>query len=135
MRVLALDHGSARCGVAISDPTGTVVTPLEVVERPDSKDGMLILGRLITDREVDLVLIGLPRLQSGDEGSQAGAARAFAGRLGAAVGVPVELYDERFTTRMAQASRAGGATSAEDSLAAAHLLDEYLETMRNREQA
>lgn len=135
MRVLALDHGSARCGVAVSDPTGTIVTPLEVVERPDSKNGMAALHELVTEREIDLVLVGLPRLQSGDEGSQAGAARAFAGRLEAAVGVPVELYDERFTTRMAQASRAGGATSAEDSLAAAHLLDEYLEMKRNKGQA
>lgn len=133
MRVLALDHGSARCGVAVSDPTGTIVTPLDVVRRPDSNDGRAELVRLIAEREIELVVVGLPRLQSGEEGAQAAAARAFAGRLAASTEMPVQLYDERFTTRMAQASRADGATSAEDSLAAAHMLEEFLEMNRRQD--
>lgn len=133
MRVLALDHGSARCGLAISDPSGTIVTPLTAVAKPDSKDGRAAIARAISDREVELVLIGLPRLHSGEEGAQAAAARAFAGRLAAEIEVPVELYDERFTTRLAQASVAEGASSDEDSLAAAHLLEEYLEMNRPSE--
>lgn len=127
MRVLALDHGSARCGCAISDPTGTLVRPLGAVKKPDSKDGRAQLVAMIAEHDAELVLIGLPRLQSGEEGEQAAAVRSFAGRLAAEIDVPVELYDERFTTKLAQASLAAGATSDEDSLAAAHLLEEYLE--------
>lgn len=128
MRVLALDHGQARCGVAISDPTGTIVRPLGVVERPDGEAGRQAIAKLVTEHEVELVLIGLPRLTSGEEGAQAAAARSFAGRLGSELSVPVELYDERFTTRLAQRSIADGAAGDKDSLAAAHLLEEYLET-------
>lgn len=127
MRVLALDHGSARCGCAISDPTGTVVTPLPVIERPDSETGRAAVARLAAELSAELVLIGLPRLQSGEEGEQAAAARSFGGRLASEIDAAVEFYDERLTTRMAQASMRDGATSEEDSLAAAHLLEEYLD--------
>lgn len=131
MRVLALDHGSARCGCAISDPTGTLVRPLGAVKKPDSKAGRAQLVALISEHEPELVLIGLPRLQSGEEGEQAAAVRSFAGRLAAETDVPVEFYDERFTTKLAKASQAAGATSDEDSLAAAHLLEEHLEMNRS----
>lgn len=124
--MLALDHGSARCGVAISDPTGTIVTPLEVVSRPDGKDGLTAIANLVTEHEIECVVVGLPLLTDGTHGSQAAAAKSFAGRLGGQLNVPVELFDERFTTRMAQSSIDAGATSAEDSLAAAHLLEDWL---------
>jgi putative Holliday junction resolvase len=127
MRVLALDHGTARCGCAVSDPTGTLVRPLGAVAKPDSKAGRARIAKLVSDHDAELVLIGLPRLQSGEEGGQAAAVRAFAGRLAAEIDVPIEFYDERFTTKLAQASLAAGAVSDEDSLAAAHLLEEYLE--------
>lgn len=132
MRVLALDHGAARCGCAISDPTGTIVSPLPIVAKPDSAHGREQLAAIVRDQDVELVLVGLPRLQSGEEGAQAAAARAFAGRLAAMIDIEVKLYDERLTTRMAQASIADGATAAEDSLAAAHLLEEYLENEASR---
>lgn len=124
--MLALDHGAARCGCAISDPSGTIVTPLPIVERPDSGPGLAAIEQLVATNEAEMVLIGLPLLQSGESGSQAAAARSFAGRLGGRLNVPVELFDERFTTRMAQSSLAEGAASDEDSLAAAHLLEDYL---------
>lgn len=89
---------------------------------------MAQLQTLIDEHDPGLILVGLPRLQSGEEGEQAASARAFAGRLAQVTGREIELYDERFTTRMAQASIGEGATSAEDSLAAAHLLEEYIET-------
>lgn len=130
MRVLALDHGAARCGLAICDASGTVITPLDVVKRPDAQAGRDEIAGIVRERDADLVLIGLPLLTSGEEGAQAAAARAFAGRLAAMIEVEVKLYDERFTTRMAQGSIADGASSAEDSLAAAHLLEEYLENQR-----
>ena len=98
MRVLALDHGSARCGVAVSDPTGTLATPLDSVDRPDTKRGLAAVVRLVEDQ---------------------GAERK--------VSVPVELHDERLTTRLAE--RTGGQGDA-DSRAAAHLLESYLARTR-----
>ena len=122
-RVLALDHGSARCGCAISDPSGTLATPLPVVERPDSKKGLAALARLVEEQDAGRVIVGLPLTLAGEHGQQAEAARAFAERLDRRVNVPVELHDERLTTRLAE--RAGGAGD-EDSRAAAHLLESYL---------
>jgi putative Holliday junction resolvase len=122
-RILALDHGSARCGCAISDPSGTLATPLPVVERPDSKKGLAALARLVEEQDAGRVIVGLPLTLAGEHGQQAEAARAFAERLDRRVNVPVELHDERLTTRLAE--RAGGAGD-EDSRAAAHLLESYL---------
>jgi putative Holliday junction resolvase len=73
-----------------------------------------------------VVVVGLPLHLSGEEGSQAALARGFAAELEAMLTIPVETYDERLTTRMAEMSRRGGATAAPDSLAAAHLLEAYL---------
>jgi putative Holliday junction resolvase len=122
-RILALDHGSARCGCAISDPTGTLATPLAAVERPDSKAGLAALARLVDERGVDRVVVGLPITLSGAEGEQAESARVFAQALERRLKVPVELHDERLTTRLAE--RTGG-EGDEDSRAAAHLLESYL---------
>jgi len=122
-RILALDHGSARCGCAVSDPSGTLATPLPVVERPDSRRGLAAVARLVEDQGAERVVVGLPLTMSGERGEQAEAARAFAERLERRVNVPVELYDERLTTRLAE--RAGG-EGEEDSRAAAHLLESYL---------
>ena len=122
-RILALDHGAARCGCAISDPSATLATPLPAVERPDTADGLARLQRMVEQQEADRVLVGLPLTLRGEEGEQAAHARAFAGRLDALVPVPVELYDERLTTRLAE--RSGGSADS-DSRAAAHLLESYL---------
>jgi putative holliday junction resolvase len=123
MRVLALDHGEARCGCAVSDPSGTLATPLAVVERPDSRKGLARIAALAGELEAERVVVGLPLTLSGEEGEQAGEARAFAESLRRRVLVPVDLYDERLTTRMAAAT---AASADEDSVAAAHLLDSYL---------
>jgi putative Holliday junction resolvase len=129
-RILALDHGAARCGCAVSDPSGTLATPLEAVEYPDRRRGLAALARLVAEREVERVVVGLPLTLAGEEGQQAAAARAFAERLAAAVAVPVELHDERLTTRLAE--RTGGSGDA-DSRAAAHLLEGYLAAAGTRE--
>ena len=126
-RILALDHGSARCGCAISDPSGTLATPLAAVERPDSKKGLAALARLAEDQAAERVIVGLPLTLGGEHGEQAEAARAFAERLDRRLKIPVELHDERLTTRLAE--RTGGAGD-EDSRAAAHLLESYLATRR-----
>ncbi|HEX2072041.1 MAG TPA: Holliday junction resolvase RuvX [Thermoleophilaceae bacterium] len=123
MRVLALDHGSARCGCAVSDPSGTVATPLAVVERPDSRKGLARIAALAGELGAERVVVGLPLTLAGEEGDQATAARAFADDLRRRVDVPVDLYDERLTTRMAAAT---GGRADEDSVAAAHLLESYL---------
>jgi putative Holliday junction resolvase len=127
MRIVALDHGAARCGVAVSDPTGTLATPLAAVERPDTKRGLAALARLIEDQGAERVLVGLPLTMRGEEGEQAERARTFAERLERRISVPVELHDERLTTRLAE--RTGGEGDA-DSRAAAHLLDSYLARTR-----
>ena len=127
MRILALDHGSARCGVAVSDPTGTLATPLGAVERPDTKRGLAALARLVEDQGAERVLVGLPLTMRGEEKEQAERARTFAQRLERKVSVPVELHDERLTTRLAE--RTGGEGDA-DSRAAAHLLESYLARSR-----
>jgi putative Holliday junction resolvase len=124
MRVLALDYGSARCGCALSDPTGELATPIEPVQRPATRRGLQRLRALVEDRGVERVVVGLPLSLSGEDSEQTRETRAFAGRLEDVLGgVPVELFDERFTTRLAQ--RTGGAGS-EDSRAAAHLLEGWL---------
>jgi putative holliday junction resolvase len=122
-RVLALDHGSARCGCALSDPSGTLATPLPAIERPDTRRGLAAIVRLVEEHGAERVIVGLPLTLRGEEGEQARRARRFAERVGRRVSVPVELHDERLTTRLAE--RTGGETDA-DSRAAAHLLESYL---------
>jgi putative Holliday junction resolvase len=124
-RVLALDHGSARCGVAISDPTGTLATPLDPLMAPDTRKGLDRVRSLVEDTGADCVVVGLPVGLSGDDTDQTRAARAFAARLTEILKVPVELYDERFTTKIA--AKTGG-RAAEDSRAAAVLLEDWLAT-------
>jgi putative Holliday junction resolvase len=126
MRVLGLDYGSARCGCALADPTGTLVTPIGAIARPGSRRGLDALAALVAAREVRRVVVGLPLSLSGEDSEQTRETREFAARLARRLGedVPVELHDERFTTRMAQ--RMEGAVSAEDSRAAAHMLEGWL---------
>jgi putative Holliday junction resolvase len=125
MRVLALDYGSARCGCALSDPTGTLATPIAPVLRPATRKGLARIGELVSEREARIVVVGLPLSLSGADSAQTVETRAFAQRLSERLSIPVELYDERFTTLMA--SRDPGARgSSEDSRAAAHLLEGWL---------
>ena len=122
-RVLALDYGSARCGCAVSDPSGTIATPLEPIEDPGTETGLERIASLARDVEAAAIVVGLPVGLSGSEGEQAEETRRFAARVAAAVPVPVETHDERFTTRLS--ARTPGSAS-EHSRAAAHLLSSYL---------
>jgi putative Holliday junction resolvase len=126
VRVLALDYGSARCGVAVSDPTGTLATPLDPVLRANTRRGIDRLATVVRETGAERVVVGLPLSLSGGDTAQTAETREFAARLGARLGdaVPVELYDERFTTRIAQ--RSGGGRTSEDSRAAAVLLEDWL---------
>jgi putative Holliday junction resolvase len=123
VKVLALDYGSARTGVAVSDPTGTVARPLGVVERAASEAGIARLVELAREEDVERIVVGLPITLRGEHGAQAEETERFVELLRAAVDLPVESFDERFTTKLAEA----GETQAEqDAVAAAHLLSSYL---------
>ncbi len=127
MRVLALDFGSARTGVAVSDVTGTLARPVGVVERAGEETGLGRLVELVDEHAAELVLVGLPLTLRGEHGEQARATGAFVDALRERLAVPVETYDERFTTTLAQ--RTGG-SAPEDAVAAAHLLQSWLERRR-----
>ena len=124
MKVMALDFGSARTGVAVSDPTGTIARPLGVVEQALSKVGLTGLCRLVSSEGVDKIVVGMPLTLRGERGDQARATEEFVERLRKVVQVPVETYDERFTTSLAQQNPSD---APEDARAAAHLLASYLE--------
>jgi len=123
MKVMALDFGSARTGVAVSDPTGIIARPLCVVERAGSEAGLAELAQLVREQEPEQVVVGLPLTLRGERGEQARATEKFAAALRAVVNVPVLLFDERFTTDLAQQTPSG---SSLDARAAAHLLSGYL---------
>jgi len=129
VRVVALDYGSARCGVAVSDPTGVLATPLEPVLKPAGRAGMGEILAMVRELEADRVLVGLPLRLDGGDSDQTREARKFAAVLEKRlIGTPVELYDERFTTRLAQRDGEGAkARASEDSRAAAHLLSSWLD--------
>jgi len=120
---MALDFGSARTGVAVSDPTGIIARPLCVVERAASELGLEELVRLVREQEPEQVVVGLPLTLRGERGEQARATERFAEALRALVDVPVLLFDERFTTDLAQQTASG---TSLDARAAAHLLSGYL---------
>lgn len=128
MKVLALDYGAARTGVAVSDPTGTLARPLRIVARAASEEGMKELAELVRGEEVERVVVGLPLTLRGERGEQAEETERFAEALEAILDVPVERFDERFTTTLA------GPGGDEDARAAAHLLTSYLEWSRNRQR-
>ena len=124
MKVMALDYGSARTGVAVSDPTGTLARPLGVVAQAGAERGLAELARLVLEQDVERVVVGLPLTLRGTRGEQAVETEQFVDALRSVLDIPVELYDERFTTDLAQ--QTDGA-APEDALAAAHLLSTYLE--------
>ena len=125
MRVLALDYGAASCGCALSDPSGTIATPIDPVERPGTRAGMRRIVTLAEETGAGVVLVGLPVSLGGGDSAQTDEVREFARRLQDTMGdaVQVRLYDERFTTKLAQAA---GGSASEDSRAAAILLEEWL---------
>ena len=123
MKVIALDYGAVRTGIAVSDATGTIARPLTVVERAASPAGLTRVREIVREQKAELVVVGLPLTLRGEHGQQARETDEFVRALRDALDVPVETYDERFTTAIA-ARVPGGAP--EDARAAAHLLESYL---------
>jgi putative Holliday junction resolvase len=123
VKVMALDYGAARTGVAVSDPTGTIARPLGVVQRAQSDAGLAELMQLVAEEDIGQVVVGLPLTLRGERGEQARASEQFAARLRKLLDVPVVLFDERFTTDLAQQTSSG---TDLDARAAAHLLSGFL---------
>ena len=122
-KVLALDYGSARTGVAVSDPTGTLARPIGVVHQVRESDGFERLIEVIGIEQPEEIVVGLPLTLRGEHGLQAAETAEFVESLREAVSIPVETYDERFTSVLAD---------GDDACAAAHLLESYLEWRSNR---
>ena len=125
MKTMALDFGSARTGVAVSDPSGIIARPLCVVARAGTEDGLAELVRLVRDEAAEQVVIGHPLTLRGERGEQARETERFVDALRGALDVPVEGFDERFTTDLAEQDP-GSRNLPADARAAAHLLTSYL---------
>ena len=125
MKVLALDYGSARTGVAVSDPTGTLARPIGVIEHAGTEAGLQKLVGLIESEGAERVVVGMPLTLRGEVGDQARETERFVDQLRRAVEVPVEGFDERFTTDLAEQDP-GSRNLPPDARAAAHLLTSYL---------
>jgi len=124
VKVLALDYGSARTGVAVSDPTGTLARPLEVIEKASTPAGLKQLAELVEREEAERIVVGLPVTLRGERGAQAEETERFVSALRGLTDVPIETFDERFTTKLAEAQPSDAPA---DAVAAAHLLSTYLE--------
>jgi putative holliday junction resolvase len=129
VKIVALDHGTARTGVAVCDETETIASPLTVVARVGTDAGFAALLTLLEAERPARVVVGLPLSLDGREHGQARAAKAFAARLRETVGVPVVLYDERFTSKLADQR---GGKASRDARAAATLLEDYLRMVHGR---
>jgi putative Holliday junction resolvase len=136
-RVIALDLGDRRIGVAVSDPTGTLASPHGVIERArDRATDHAAVAALVSELEAQRVVVGLPLSLSGATGPAAEAALAEAAQLASVLGVPVETFDERLTTVAAARSMRAGGTKARkqrkriDEMAASVMLQNWLEQRR-----
>lgn len=132
-RILALDYGTRRIGLAISDELGLTAQGLETLERTRLRDDIQRLATIASERGVSLFLLGDPIHLSGERGTQSQAVREFAARLQERTSIPVEFWDERFTTVQAErVLRESGISSrkrsrAVDRLAAVLLLENFLD--------
>jgi len=133
MRILALDHGTKRIGVAVSDETKTIALPLEYIPAEPFADFLVRLKKLLAEKEADLVLIGLPRNMDGSYGPAAQKVEAFVAVLKSAITVPIKMWDERLTSTMANRAMIQGNVRRDkrkekvDAMAAAILLQSYLD--------
>lgn len=129
MRILGIDLGRARTGLALSDPLGLTCGPLAVLRETD--EGRLIrhIAVLAEENEVSILVLGLPRPLSGGTNNQVESVLTFAARLSREVPVPVVTWDERFTTKLAE--RAKGRSATRDAVAASYMLQNYLDSRIN----
>ena len=130
--MLAIDYGEARTGLAISDPTGTLARPLEVVEQAGTDAGLATILEVAAREGAACIVVGMPLTLKGEKGAQALITEQFIADLRARTEIPIESFDERFTTRAAQRHTARG--QADDPAAAAHLLTGFLTWLAGRRE-
>lgn len=137
MRILGLDIGHRRIGVALSDPTGTIAQALEVVPNRGFRQVAARIRQLVAEHQIDRIVVGLPLRLDGREGEEARSARAFAAKLQSAVAVAVDLADERLSTAEAERTMLEADASRQtrrrqrDAVAAALILQTHLDRIRN----
>ena len=137
-RILGIDYGDARIGVAISDPTRTIARPLEVIE-PGKVDPVERIAEIVKEYDVKLVILGLPKLMSGEEGEMAAKVREFMQKLKDRTDLEIRLVDERFTSKIAERElrkrkvKPSREKKKVDLYAASLLLQEYLDSHRDEE--
>jgi putative Holliday junction resolvase len=133
MRILALDHGTRRIGVAVSDETRTIAQPLEYIPAEPFAEFLEHLKKILAEKEVDFILLGLPRNMDGSYGPAAEKVQTFAGILKTAITIPIKMWDERLTSTMANRVLLQGNVRRDkrkekvDAMAAAILLQSYLD--------
>jgi len=138
LRILAIDPGSVRLGLALSDPSGTIAQPLSVLSRRSEAEDLAALVDLVARHGVDAIVIGLPRMMNGRLEAAAQDAQAFGARVEQATGRPVAYWDERLTTVAAerylieQGKRRSKRRQEVDRMAATLLLQGYLDYQRGR---
>jgi putative Holliday junction resolvase len=138
MRIMGIDYGKKRIGIAVSDALGMMAHPLETLHRTALADDALHIGELARSREVTKIIIGLPLNMDGTEGELALAARKFAAEIETRLHIPVELYDERLTTLQAERMLTEEADMSRDKrkqvrdkIAASYILQSYMDRHPN----
>jgi putative Holliday junction resolvase len=137
LRVIGLDVGERRVGVAVSDPTGTLASPHSIIQRRSKAEDFAVVGRLVRDLGAERVVVGLPLTLHGEIGPQARRIKRYARALAAGLDVPVEFQDERYSTSTAESllmesgrKRKNQKTYVDDA-AAAVFLQEYLDRLED----
>jgi putative Holliday junction resolvase len=134
--VLAIDPGTVRLGLALSDPSGTIAQPLSVLQRRSEAEDLSALARLVDEHAVEMIVVGLPRTMDGRLEAAAKDAQAFGARVGERTGRPVAYWDERLTTVAAerflieQGKRRNKRRQEIDRVAATLMLQGYLDYQR-----
>ena len=132
-KVLAVDYGEARTGLAVSDATGALARPLEVVHARDADTVCARILEVAASEEVTEIVVGMPLTLRGEMGSQAQKTHQFVARLGTDTSLPIRTFDERFTTKMATSAATRKSARTDDAAAAAHLLSYYLTWKSDRD--
>ncbi len=132
-RILAVDFGEKRIGLATSDASATVATPRRTIRRPDDETALEALERFGREEEIELVLFGIPRSPDGVESAFADRIRSFAAKLARRTGLPVRFHEETLTSDEAARRLPRPAAREElDAMAAAVLLEDYLSSVESR---
>lgn len=126
MRILGVDFGGSRTGLALSDPVGVTCRPLAIIEEKDEDRLVQRVVAAAREQGVSEIIVGLPRPLAGGSNPQSDAALAFAARVRSATSIPVRMWDERFTSKLA--SRGGARKGPQDAVAACYMLQNYLDS-------